>query len=105
MNTERTQSLAREYWANGFIDGISLLNADEVARHRNHLEEAERVLGHSLHYVNKVHTVLRSAYELATAPALVNHVEEILGPDILLYDVTYIIKEPGSPKFVAFIKT
>ena len=102
MDAAIAKSLAREYWANGFIDGISLLNANEVAQHRGHLEKAERVLGHSLHYVNKVHTVLRSAYELATAPTLVNQVEEILGPDILLYDVTYIIKEPGSPKFVSF---
>ena len=102
MDAAIAKSLAREYWANGFIDGISLLNADEVVQHRGHLEKAERVLGHSLHYVNKVHTVLRSAYELATAPTLVNQVEEILGPNILLYDVTYIIKEPGSPKFVSF---
>ena len=102
MDAAIAKSLAREYWANGFIDDISLLNADEVARHRSHIEEAERVLGHSLHYVNKVHTVLRSAYELATAPTLVNQVEEILGPDILLYNVTYIIKEPGSSKFVSF---
>ena len=102
LNTERKKSFAVKYWANGFIDGISLLNADEVAQHRGHLEKAEHVLGHSLHYVNKVHTVLRSAYELATSPALVDQVEEILGPDILLYNVTYIIKEPGSSKFVSF---
>ncbi len=102
MNTKNAKLLAREYWANGFINGIALLDSNEVAHHRSRLEKTERALGQSLHYVNKVHTVLRSAYELATAPALIDHVEEILGPDILLYNVTYIIKEPGSSKFVSF---
>ena len=48
-----------------------------------------------------MHTVSRSPYELATHPRLLDIVEGILGPD-LLYNVTYIIKEPHSRAFVSW---
>jgi len=94
--------LVDRYWQEGFIDGIEVLSAEEVKIHRAHLENAERDLGHSLHYMSRVHTVLRSPYELATHPALVDLVEKIIGPDVLLYNVTYIIKEPHTNNFASF---
>lgn len=94
--------LVDRYWQEGFIDGIEVLSAEEVKIHRAHLENAERALGHSLHYMSRVHTVLRSPFELATHPALVNLVEKIIGPDILLHNVTYIIKEPHTKNFASF---
>ena len=94
--------LVDRYWQEGFIDGIEVLSAEEVKIHRAHLENAERALGHSLHYMSRVHTVLRSPYELATHPALVDLVEKIIGPDVLLYNVTYIIKEPHTNNFASF---
>ncbi len=94
--------LVDRYWQEGFIDGIEVLSDEDVKIHRAHLENAERALGHSLHYMSRVHTVLRSPFELATHPALVNLVEKIIGPDILLHNVTYIIKEPHTKNFASF---
>ena len=94
--------LVDRYWQEGFIDGIEVLSDEDVKIHRAHLENAERALGHSLHYMSRVHTVLRSPYELATHPALVDLVEKIIGPDVLLYNVTYIIKEPHTNNFASF---
>ena len=45
---------------------------------------------------------MRTPYELATHPRLLDIVETILGPDIVLYNVTYIIKEPNSRIFVSW---
>ena len=90
------------YHRDGFASGIEILSPEEGRRHREHLETAERALGHSLHYLNKVHTVLRSPFELATHPMLLDIAEQILGPDILLYNVTYIIKEASTPSFVSW---
>ena len=95
--------LVDRYWQEGFIDGIEVLSDEEVKIHRAHLENAERALGHSLHYMSRVHTVLRSPFELATHPALVDLVEKIIGPDILLHNVTYIIKEPHTFYLFTFI--
>ena len=96
------QLLERRYHRGGFISGIPILSTGEALLHRQQLEGAETALGHSLHYFNKVHTVMRSPYELATHPNLLDVVETILGPDILLYNVTYIIKEPNSRTFVSW---
>ena len=98
----RPQSLEKRYHRDGFISGIPVLSKGESLHHRKQLERAESALGHSLHYFNKVHTVMRSPYELATHPSLLDVVEAILGPDILLYNVTYIIKEPISRTFVSW---
>lgn len=45
---------------------------------------------------------MRSPYELATQPAVLDMVEALIGSDILLYSTTYIIKEPGSEAYVAW---
>ncbi|MAF07800.1 MAG: phytanoyl-CoA dioxygenase family protein [Acidiferrobacteraceae bacterium] len=102
MTSTGSQTRAEKYFEDGFLGGIEVLSPEETAAHRRQLEDAERQIGHALHYHSKVHTVLRSPFELATHPALVDVVEEILGPDILLYNVTYIIKEPQTAKFVSW---
>ena len=84
------------------MSAIPVVSLQEAADHRGHLESAEREMGHGLHYHSKVHTVLKSPLELATHPALVDVVEAILGSDVMLYNVTYIIKEPKTVNFVSW---
>ena len=40
--------------------------------------------------------------ELATKPEVLDLVEQLIGPDILLYNVTYIIKEPRTTSHVSW---
>ena len=101
MGSTNNANLVQAFVRDGFIGGLPVLSAHTAARHRQMLEDAEMQVG-PLHYHSKVHTVLRSPYELATHPTLVNLVEDILGPDILLYNVTYVIKEPVTPAFVSW---
>lgn len=90
-----------DYLRDGVIAPVPLLSPAEVEEHRSQLERAETELG-PLHYVNKIHTVMESPYALATHPAVLDMVEALIGPDILLYSTTYIIKEPGSEAYVAW---
>ena len=90
------KALASDYHKNGFVNGVSVLGSAQAQRHRSLLEHAESVLGRSLHYVDKAHTALPSPFELATMPTVLDVVEALIGPDILLYNSTYIIKEPGT---------
>ncbi len=92
--------LAETYRRDGVISARVVSEA-EAARHRAELERGEDRLG-PLHYLDKVHTVMTSPYQLATHPAVLDVVESLIGPDILLYNSTYIIKEPGSDAFVAW---
>ena len=95
------QQAAEHYDENGFVSGIDILTAEEARHHRSLLERAEDRLG-PLHYKAKIHTVLRSPFALATHPRILDVVGSCIGPDILLYDVEYIIKEPRTPSFVSW---
>ena len=93
--------IAEAYERDGFISPIAIVGEEEAARHRAALEAAEARVG-PLHYKAKIHTVLRSAHELATHPRVLDTVEALIGPNILLYDVEFIIKEPHTASHVSW---
>ncbi|MGI9407833.1 MAG: phytanoyl-CoA dioxygenase family protein [Hyphomicrobiaceae bacterium] len=93
--------LKQSYERDGYISGIQFLTPDETARHREALENAEAKTG-SLHYKPKIHTILTSPMELVTLPSVLDVVEQCIGPDILLYNAVYIIKEPDTTAHVSW---
>ena len=101
MQDHELDNLSKFYEKNGYVSPVKLLSEAEAAKHRNRLEEAEKQLG-SLHYRSKVHTILTSPFELATSSKVLDLIEKLIGPNILLYNVTYIIKEPNSPDHVSW---
>ena len=90
-----------DYNRDGFVSGVRILPEKEALSHRVRLEKNELSAG-NMHYKSKIHTILTSPYEIATMPSVLDIVEQIIGPDILLYNATYIIKEPGSPSHVSW---
>lgn len=93
---------AETYNRDGYVGGVPIISEVEAREHRARMEWAEGELGSSLHYKSKIHTILNSPYRLATHPTMLDLVEALIGPDILLYNVTYIIKEPGSTSHVSW---
>ena len=97
----RLEKYKQDYLKNGFISPIRIITEIEAKQHRDTLEKTESKLG-NMHYQSKLHTILRSAYELAIHPNILDIVEKIIGPNILLHNTTYIIKESESPAFVSW---
>jgi len=89
------------YKQNGFASPVSLIGAQEAADHRGKFEAVEAEHG-SQHYKSKMHTLLDFAADLATHPKVINTVEQLLGPDILLFDVINIVKEPHFASHVSW---
>lgn len=85
----------------GYVSPIQILNEEDARSHRLRLESVENEFG-SLHYRTKAHTLLTSPWELVTLPRVLDAVEAMIGPDILLFNVTYIIKEAHSPSHVSW---
>ncbi len=85
----------------GVRSPVRIISEEQAAHARAAIEHAEAEIG-SLHYRHKVETALRTVWDLATSPAVLDAVEAFLGPDILLYNATLIIKEPGSEANVAW---
>ena len=101
LKKTKKNGLRKIYDKDGYLSPIDIITKDEAKNHRNRLELAETKIG-SLHYKSKVHTIIKSAYELATNRKMLDMVEKILGPNILLYNVTYIIKEPKTMSHVSW---
>ncbi len=99
--TASLKRVKRAYDQSGFFSPVTVLSEPEALRHRRIIEDAERRIG-TAHYKSKMHTILRSPYELATHPRILEVVAQILGPDILLYDTTYIIKEANTSSHVSW---
>ena len=96
-----THTLASDYARDGFVTAVPLLSQDDAAHHRAYLENLEAAQG-KLHYKSKLHTVMISPLQMATDPKVLDLLEAIIGPDILLYDTTYIIKEPHTEAHVSW---
>ena len=94
-------NIAQDYDRDGYVSGVPILSKEDAASHRKRLEDAEQV-GGSMHYQSNVHTILTSAAELAAHPRVLDVVEKMIGPNILLHNATFIIKEPRTPSHVSW---
>ena len=95
------EGLAAAYRRDGYVSGVEVMSAEEAVGHRRTMEQAESEIG-PLHYKPKVHTILRSPFQVASLPKVLDLVEALIGPDILLYNVTYIVKEAGTTSHVSW---
>jgi non-haem Fe2+, alpha-ketoglutarate-dependent halogenase len=99
---KRLTDMERErYRREGFLSPISVMSAGEALACRDELEAAAARFG-PVHYVTKPHLLLILADGLVRHAAILDAVEDIIGPDILLWDSTFIIKEPGDRKYVSW---
>jgi hypothetical protein len=92
---------ANRYDRDGFVSPIPFFSALEATDHRQLMEDAEARIG-DLHYKAKVHTILRSPFEMASHRSVLDVVESLIGPDILIYNVEYIVKEPHTESHVSW---
>lgn len=85
----------------GFLSPIRIVDESQALAHRRRMERAERSFG-DLHYQGKVYTILRSPMELATHPRVLAVVNALIGPNVLLWNGTYIVKQPRSSSHVSW---
>jgi ectoine hydroxylase-related dioxygenase (phytanoyl-CoA dioxygenase family) len=90
-----------QYQSQGYLSGIDIFSAEEADEHRRQLEQAEQKIG-SMHYLSKVHTIHSSAAAIVSHPGILDIVEQLIGPDIMVYNATYIIKEAETEAHVSW---
>ena len=95
-------SQAERYRRDGFAFPVPVLSADEVRKLRADLEYWERQQGHPLDYPekSKPYLLYKWADTLVHHPKVLDAVEDVLGPDILVYHATMWTKEPHTPAHV-----
>jgi non-heme Fe2+,alpha-ketoglutarate-dependent halogenase len=92
------------YRRDGFHFPVRVLSTDQARSYRARLEENERKLGGPLsgNMRQKPHLLFTWANELARHPAILDAVEDVIGPDILVWGTTFFTKEAHSPSFVSW---
>jgi len=103
LSAERVSS----YRANGYLYPNDALSPAEVAHYREQLRKTEAHLGGSLmeidrKYRGNLHFLCRWVDDLIRHPAILDVVEDLIGPDILLYTSRFFIKEPHSEGIAAW---
>jgi chlorinating enzyme len=95
--------LAR-YRRAGYHFPVRVLSAAEARRYRDRLEAHERATGAPIagNMRHKVHLLFTWANELARHPAILDAVEDVIGPDILCWSTSFFIKEAHSSSFVSW---
>lgn len=102
----RGDEIAARFAKDGYVFPVDVLNSDEAATYRRQLEELERRIGGSKlgnkAQLNYPHVIFRFAHAIVTHPRILDAVEAILGPDILIWGSTFFIKEPHSESYVSW---
>ena len=101
MSNFLTATQQQSYRDNGYLFPIDVFGAADAAQYRERLEAIEAEHG-AMHYRVKPYLLMTSAWEIATHPALLDAVESVLGPDILLWDSSFVIKEPQTAGFISW---
>ena len=95
----------------GFLSPFPLLNAAQLQECRDGLARFEQWLGapvneisasNELKWRTMPYLVLPWAAKLAHDPRILDVVEDLIGPDILIFTSTFFIKEPHSPNIAAW---
>jgi non-haem Fe2+, alpha-ketoglutarate-dependent halogenase len=93
----------RQFNDMGYYAPIRALTTGEAAKLRNRLETFETSnLGLTAGLRNKPHLLLTWLDELVRHPGVLDAVEQVIGPNILVWGSSFFIKEPQNPSFVSW---
>lgn len=94
--------MVKKYEDDGFCAPVRVLDDTEVKRCRDGLERYEASVGHPIEFPEKSKSYLLFDWAdyLVHHPKVLDAVEDVIGPDILVYHSTTWIKESGTPAFV-----
>jgi len=102
MGKRLTDRDVQQYQEDGYLHPVPVLNPDEVAAARGEIEAFEAKSGKTLDYPEKSKSYLLFdwADRLVRHPAILDAVEDLIGPDIMVYHTTMWIKDPGTPQYI-----
>jgi phytanoyl-CoA dioxygenase PhyH len=99
ITTEMSRTL---FERDGVVFPIPVLPPETTAAYRACFAELRQLAGRPLHRLGNPATHFAWAYRLATEPAVLDAVEEVLGPDLLIAGSLVLCKYPRDPGFVAW---
>jgi non-haem Fe2+, alpha-ketoglutarate-dependent halogenase len=103
MHSKLTSDDVAFYRRNGYLAPIDALGAPQARIYREKLEKHERdhgpLKGALMH---RSHLLFTWVSQLIRTPAILDAVEAVLGPNILVWSTGFFIKEPRDARFVSW---
>ena len=98
LSTEQVE----QYHRDGFVSPVRVVSEDNAADFRRQMENAEAA--GDLKGISQTKFYLRFpwVHKMATQPALLDVVEDLIGPNIMLYHNTVWFKEGGDGAYVSW---
>jgi non-heme Fe2+,alpha-ketoglutarate-dependent halogenase len=102
-----TQEQVDQFRHNGFLFPVPALTADEIATCLAGVHRLEADLGCPVAEADvkwRSHAYAHAPWfnDLIRHPRILDAIEDVIGPDILVWTSTFFIKEPNSPTFAAW---
>ena len=102
MRSPLTPDQVHAYEQAGFVHPVDVLDPSEADAYRLRYQDVAALLGGSPKAVQmiQVHRFYQWAWELCTHSTVLDAVESLLGPDILLWSASVFAKAPRNPGYV-----
>ncbi len=99
-------TLVNDFTRDGFVCPITVISEKDAKDYRRQLEEAEAVFGLRDEFRRGLrrypNLLLPFVDEITRRPEITNIIAELLGPNLLVLDVPFFIKEPRTKTFVSW---
>jgi hypothetical protein len=96
-----TQAQVEFYNREGYVRPFDVFGSSEIAGIRKYIDGLMSAAGPDGAYgINCYQARLAGIWDIATAPGILDHVQDILGPDIICWASAILSKTPHDPKEV-----
>ena len=104
MAKKLTEAQIASYERDGYICPVDAFSTEQARAWRAQLEEFERAEGQKMTRGHnfKPHLLFPWVDEIVHAPAVLDAVEDLIGPDIRLFHLSVWPKDPGSGAYVSW---
>jgi non-heme Fe2+,alpha-ketoglutarate-dependent halogenase len=104
MGKKLTDAQIEHYHRDGFVYPVDAFGADEARRYRGAMEDFEAAQGTQLTKGHnfKPHLLFTWVDEIVHSPAVLDAVEDVIGPDIRLFHLSVWPKDAGDPAYVSW---
>ena len=102
MPLKLTGEQIERYDRDGFVFPISIMSEDEARDFRRQVDRTGALYGGRLQRFDNSHYFFRWAYDLGAHPALLDALEDLLGPELFLHTTRIFYKHPHDPAYVSW---
>ena len=104
MGKHLTEAQIRQFNEHGHVSPLRAMSAEQATEYRRIIEDYERQSGREVNATLKIkgHLALPAIVELARNPRILDAVEDVIGPDIMLFGASAFAKNGRDPRYVSW---